>query len=88
MPELPEVQTVLDTLAYRLRNPVIEDIEIFWENIIDGDTANFRNQLRNHQIQSYRRLGKFLCFDCGDVMWIAHLRMEGKFLFTDAAGTV
>ncbi|WP_075877691.1 bifunctional DNA-formamidopyrimidine glycosylase/DNA-(apurinic or apyrimidinic site) lyase [Merdibacter massiliensis] len=79
MPELPEVQTVLDTLAYQMGNPVIEDIEIFWENIIDGDTENFRNQLRNHQIQGYRRLGKFLCFDCGDVMWIAHLRMEGKF---------
>ncbi len=79
MPELPEVQTVLDTLAYQMGNPVIEHIEVFWDSIIHGDTNEFLRVLPGHQIKSYQRLGKYLCFDCGDVMWITHLRMEGKF---------
>ncbi len=79
MPELPEVQTVLDTLACQMGNPVIEDIRIMWENIIHGDSEQFVQKLKGHRIEGYHRLGKYLCFDCGDVMWISHLRMEGKF---------
>ena len=41
MPELPEVQTVLDTLACQMGNPVIEDIRIMWGNIIHGDSEQF-----------------------------------------------
>lgn len=83
MPELPEVQTVLDTLAYQMGNPVIEKIEVFWENIIHGDTQAFVQGLQGKRIEHYARLGKYLCFDCGEVMWIAHLRMEGKFYLQD-----
>ncbi len=79
MPELPEVQTVLDTLAYQMGNPVIETIEVFWDNIIHGDSRVFQKTLSGQRIQGYQRLGKYLCFDCGEVMWITHLRMEGKF---------
>lgn len=79
MPELPEVQTVLDTLACQMGHPVIEQIEVIWDNIVHGDTQAFIAGLQGRRIEQYARLGKYLCFDCGEVMWIAHLRMEGKF---------
>ena len=60
-------------------NPVIETIEVFWDNIIHGDSRVFQKTLSGQRIQGYQRLGKYLCFDCGEVMWITHLRMEGKF---------
>ena len=79
MPELPEVQTVLDTLAYQMKHPVITDVEVFWDAIVHGDRNAFIQGLRKKRIERYERLGKYLCFDLGDAMWIAHLRMEGKF---------
>ena len=79
MPELPEVQTVLDTLDYQMKHPVITDVEVFWDAIVHGDRNAFIQGLRKKRIERYERLGKYLCFDLGDAMWIAHLRMEGKF---------
>lgn len=79
MPELPEVQTVLSTLEQQIGQARICDIQVYWERIISGDVSAFIARLKGKRIERYERLGKYLCFDCGDVMWITHLRMEGKF---------
>lgn len=80
MPELPEVETVVRTLEHQLEHPLITECMVRWDNIIAyPDVTTFCETIRGKQIQDYRRLGKYMLFDLGDYMWIAHMRMEGKF---------
>lgn len=80
MPELAEVQTVLDTLAHQLGNFTIQDIQIFYPALIaTSDAETFIQTLRGKTVLQYHRHGKYLMFDLGSHMWIVHLRMEGKF---------
>ncbi len=80
MPELPEVETVKSTLAYQLGNPLITDVSVFYDNVIDGMSANaFCDALRNQTICDYTRIGKYLIFVLQDYYLVSHLRMEGKY---------
>lgn len=80
MPELPEVETVLRTLEHQLNHPVIENVEVYWTRIIAyPDVDTFIKQIKGRKILAYERYGKFLIFDLDDMVWIVHLRMEGKF---------
>ena len=80
MPELPEVETVVRTLETKLGHCTIESVEVRWPKIIDTpDIKTFCERLKGQTIQSYGRIGKYLMFDLGDQMLIAHMRMEGKF---------
>lgn len=80
MPELPEVETVIRTLEYQVKQPYIVDCKVLWDNIIAfPDVSTFCSMIKNKQIQHYRRIGKYLIFDLGSHVWIAHMRMEGKF---------
>lgn len=80
MPELPEVETVVRTLEYQLQHPRIIGCKVLWERIIAyPDVPAFCDGVKDKEIQAYRRIGKYMLFDLGDKMWIAHMRMEGKF---------
>ena len=80
MPELPEVETVVRTLEHQLGNVTIKDCHVLWDNIIAYPTPQmFCAQIKGKTIQHYERYGKYLLFDLGSMMWIAHMRMEGKF---------
>ena len=78
MPELPEVETVVRTLEAQLGNVTIDDVQVYWRNIIDQDLDEFY-KIKNQTILEYQRYGKYLIFKCNDVSLICHLRMEGKF---------
>ena len=79
MPELPEVETVVRTLEHQLGNVTIKDCHVLWDNIIAYPTPQmFCAQIKGKTIQHYERYGKYLLFDLGSMMWIAHMRMEGK----------
>ena len=78
MPELPEVETVIRTLEAQLGNVMIEDVQVFWRNIIDQDLESFY-KIKHQTIQEYQRYGKYLIFKCEQLSMICHLRMEGKF---------
>ncbi|MEI3146916.1 MAG: DNA-formamidopyrimidine glycosylase family protein [Merdibacter sp.] len=41
MPELPEVQTVLDTLHAQMGHARIRDVQVRWARIIHGDPQAF-----------------------------------------------
>ena len=43
------------------------------------DVEEFKHRLIDETIQQYRRIGKYLIFECSRGIWVAHLRMEGKF---------
>ncbi|MEG2572418.1 MAG: bifunctional DNA-formamidopyrimidine glycosylase/DNA-(apurinic or apyrimidinic site) lyase [Erysipelotrichaceae bacterium] len=86
MPELPEVETVRQTLAHQLAHPTIQEIDVRYPKLIaTDDPLTFAKRLTGKTIEDYQRIGKYLMFDLGDMMLISHLRMEGKFYIQKAS---
>jgi len=82
MPELPEVETVKETLRKRLVGKVITGISIYHDNIIEYPTIDkFKRQIINQRINDMDRYGKWLIFVLDDYYLLSHLRMEGKYFF-------
>ena len=79
MPELPEVQTVVDTLKNLVLNKQIQSIDILYGPIVNHDHNNFINQLINKTIRDIKRRGKYIIFELDDIALVSHLRMEGKY---------
>lgn len=79
MPELPEVETVRQTLRQFVLKKEIQSIDIHYDKIIDGDVQEFQNAVVHQTIQEIDRVGKYLIFILDDVAFISHLRMEGKY---------
>ncbi len=84
MPELPEVETVRNTLKKLILNKTIRDIDVFYEKMIRNvDVDTFKEKLVNKTLTDIRRYGKHLVFQYEDVLLISHLRMEGKYFIKD-----
>jgi len=82
MPELPEVETVKETLKLKLVGKKIRKVNVLWDNIIAyPSTEDFINKISNQTINDMNRRGKFLIFDLDDYFLLSHLRMEGKYFF-------
>lgn len=81
MPELPEVETIRQTLRQLVLNKTIEDITVYWPNIIKepDDIHQFTHLLKGQSITDIKRKGKFLLFILDDYTLVSHLRMEGKY---------
>ncbi|MCA0969845.1 DNA-formamidopyrimidine glycosylase [Halobacillus litoralis] len=87
MPELPEVETVRQTLLQLVRNKTIERVSVHWGNIIKRpqDPNEFKRLLEGQTILDIERKGKFMIFNMNDLSLVSHLRMEGKFGVFDAS---
>ena len=83
MPELPEVQTVLDTLETRIKNRKIVDIKILYKPIVECSEKVFKKALINQHFRNFKRRGKYLLFEMDDITLVSHLRMEGKYFILD-----
>ena len=82
MPELPEVETVKESLKLRLNNKKIIRTRVLWDNIIAYPSKEkFIKETANQSINDVKRRGKFLLFDLDDYYLLSHLRMEGKYFF-------
>lgn len=81
MPELPEVETIKNTLKRLVEDKTIEDVTIYWPKIIKKpeDTKMFKQLLKGQTILDVHRKGKFLLFELDDYTLVSHLRMEGKY---------
>ncbi|WP_373893033.1 DNA-formamidopyrimidine glycosylase [Virgibacillus natechei] len=90
MPELPEVETIKETLKQLVINKTIQDVAVYWPNIIKepDDVEHFRMLLVGQTIQDLTRKGKFLLFQLDDYVLVSHLRMEGKYSAHQAAEPV
>ena len=71
MPELPEVETVVNTLKPIVIGKKIKSIEILRKSIIQGDLSSFSSLLENKEFLSITRIGKFIIFHLSDnlVFW-------------------
>lgn len=80
MPELPEVETVKETLKKHVLNKKIVDVKVYYENIISVPKSNeFVKKCIGKKIIDIKRRGKWLIFDLEDYYLVSHLRMEGKY---------
>lgn len=90
MPELPEVQTVVnDLIDAGLQNALIESVTVDWSrSIADMQPQQFAQRLKGARIQNIRRRAKYIVFDLGekDGALLVHLRMSGRLRLADAAG--
>ena len=77
MPELPEVQTVVNSLK-KLKNKKIVDFSYNWEKVIYNYPSKKFNQLiKSHIINSISRKGKYIILHIDNKYLICHLRMTG-----------
>lgn len=83
MPELPEVQTVLDTLQTKIQDRKIIDIKILYKPIVDCSDRVFKKKLVGQSFRGFKRRGKYLLFEMDDITLVSHLRMEGKYFVVD-----
>lgn len=81
MPELPEVETIKNTLKQFIINKTIKEADIYWPRIIKmpDDIEQFKVMITGQKINDLSRRGKFLLFYLDDYVLISHLRMEGKY---------
>ena len=84
MPELPEVETVRKALLNKLKNKKILDINVLHNNVFENQDISFiKNNIKNQEIKTIKRRGKWLVFELDDYYLLSHLRMEGKYLYRD-----
>lgn len=84
MPELPEVETVKNTLKGMVVGKKITGIKVNYDNIIEYPSSlEFAKNIVNQTILDVTRYGKWLIFVLNDYYLLSHLRMEGKYFFRD-----
>jgi len=85
MPELPEVETVKETLKHLIVGKTIGQVIVKYDRIIRNMTmGDFQNQLKGQTLCDIGRFGKYLFFHFEKVTLISHLRMEGKYFLKSA----
>ncbi len=86
MPELPEVETVKNTLKRQVVGKKIMSVDVLYNIIDKPDLDTFKKLVKNQTIIDIKRRGKFLMFELNDYYLLSHLRMEGKY-FIDGSIT-
>jgi formamidopyrimidine-DNA glycosylase len=87
VPELPEVETVLRTLAPHLRGRRVVESHFYSRLVMRGDPEETAGRLRGRVIRGLERRGKFLVLDLGDETTLTiHLGMTGRLLWRGAPG--
>jgi len=82
VPELPEVQTVVnDLMAAGLIGQMITDVHIRWPGSVAGlEPDIFRETLVGRRIETIRRRAKFIVWQLDNhLKMLTHLRMTGRF---------
>ena len=81
MPELPEVQSVVDALRGKnIAGCLISGAAVYWpKTIAEPDPADFCKTIKDRTIRHITRRGKYILFDLsGGLTLMIHLRMTGR----------
>ncbi|MFA6027432.1 MAG: bifunctional DNA-formamidopyrimidine glycosylase/DNA-(apurinic or apyrimidinic site) lyase [Patescibacteria group bacterium] len=83
MPELPEVQTIVNDLNQYIPNKKVVNIEIKKKKLIKSDYAGFRKLIIGSSIKKIERRGKLLIFFLNkpDAFLLIHLKMTGQLIY-------
>lgn len=81
MPELPEVETVVQTLRPLCIRKTIVGLDVMHKKMIKPSLKVLKKKLIHNTISDIQRIGKFiLFFFVDDTVVVSHLRMEGKYI--------
>jgi len=84
MPELPEVETIKNSLSAKISNKFIIGFNNFLSKIIQPELKVFRENILNSRIQSISRIGKYLFIYLNNQqVLVIHLRMTGQLLIVN-----
>lgn len=84
MPELPEVETVKETLKKHILHKKIKRVDVRYPKMIATPSVEeFTARLKGQEILDMRRRGKWLMFIFKEDTLLSHLRMEGKFFLKE-----
>ena len=84
MPELPEVETVTQSVRKHLIKQKFSSISVIWGKTLDNFTSDdFDNKVRGKPIKDVYRRAKYIIIDLDDVLLAVHLRMTGKLYVKD-----
>ncbi len=86
MPELPEVETVVRTLAPHLLGRRIVSASFTSRFVTPGNRRRLAERIAGRRIESVRRRGKFIVIELDAGTLAVHLGMTGKLLLDRAAG--
>lgn len=84
MPELPEVETVKQTLQPKIAGLRFKDVNILLPKVIRSPgPEEFREKIMNKKILRISRRGKYLLISLtGGLNLVAHLRMTGSLVYS------
>src|SRR5580698_8584879 len=80
MPELPEVETVVRTLAPYLVGRSIVSARFTSKFVTPGDRAKLARQVAGRRVEAVARRGKFIVVSLDKGTLVIHLGMTGKLL--------
>jgi formamidopyrimidine-DNA glycosylase len=86
VPELPEVETVVRTLAPRLTGRRIIKATFSSRHVVRQDFAMLARRLRKQPVKSVSRHGKFIVLELDNGVLSIHLGMTGKLLLDSEPG--
>jgi len=86
LPELPEVETVVRSLAPRLPGRRIVDAQFSSHHVVRQKFADLRKRVRGQLIHSIERHGKFIVLTLDRGVLVIHLGMTGKLLLDAEPG--
>jgi len=82
MPELPEVQTIIDDLKKVVLDKKIKGVDILLPKIVRGSNKVFKNILEGNSFQDINRRGKFIIISLKrNGFLVVHLRMTGQIIY-------
>ncbi len=82
MPELPEVETVVRSVAPHLTGRSIVSAEFTSRHVTPGNRSVLSRRLAGRKIESVRRRGKFILIALDQGMFTIHLGMTGRLLIS------
>ncbi|MBV9762998.1 MAG: bifunctional DNA-formamidopyrimidine glycosylase/DNA-(apurinic or apyrimidinic site) lyase [Acidobacteriaceae bacterium] len=86
MPELPEVETVVRSIAPHIAGRTIEQVELYSRFVTRGGLKKTARQLAGRAIQKVWRRGKNIFIDLDHGVLYVHLGMTGKLLWDSHPG--
>lgn len=82
MPELPEVQTIVNDLNHEVLDKKIKKVDILLSRIIRGTNKNFIKRLENNSFKNIIRRGKYIIIVLSKTEFlIVHLKMTGQIIY-------
>jgi formamidopyrimidine-DNA glycosylase len=82
MPELPEVETIVQDLSSKLKGLEISSVRILYPPVLRKKKLSLINDLKARKVVDVRRRGKMLLIEFErNLILLIHLKMTGQLLF-------